>query len=430
MQHLPIDIKNKFIVFNQNTSIRRIRVGVFFMTFRKKILLMLSVIILVLFSVFFPYNVFTIIEDYMYVTNEELSDILPNNLLISSSISNVSASSNEEFDQYIINYKLFNLFNIKKLHVNVVEPDRYFAGGEVLGFSLQSKGVILIGGNYIISANGIERPFENSGLKSGDVITHIDGEEINNVADISEILKNYQGGKITLSVVRAGESLSIMIEPALDALTNTYKLGLWVKEDAVGIGTLTFINATTNRFGSLGHSINDAETNEIIDVSGGNIYQAKILGVKKGRSGKAGELMGTFSRENIIGNVDKNSEFGVFGYFDSVEEYIDNKTSIVVGGRLSARPGKASILSCIDGENVEEFDIEIIKTNFQSSSNEKSMVIRVVDKELIEKTGGIVQGMSGSPIIQDGKLIGAVTHVFVNDSTKGFGVYIDWMINQ
>ena len=205
---------------------------------------------------------------------------------------------------------------------------------------------------------------------------------------------------------------------------------VWVKEDAVGIGTLTFINATTKRFGSLGHSINDSETNECIKVSGGNIYKGRILGVKKGRSGEAGELKGTFSREDVVGSVDKNCEFGVYGFVNDVETFTASKTSIDVGGRLSAKPGKAKILSCLNGQDIEEFDIEIIKTNFQSSCNEKSMVLRVVDEDLISKTGGIVQGMSGSPIIQDGKLIGAVTHVFVNDATKGFGIYIDWMLEQ
>ena len=318
-----------------------------------------------------------------------------------------------------------------KLKVNVIEPDRYFAGGETLGFSLQSKGVILIGGNYILSQKGIEKPFENSGLKTGDIITHINNNEINNVKDISLILESYDGiSGLDLQINRMGNIMNIRIYPALDTLTNTYKLGLWVKEDAVGIGTLTFVNATTKRFGSLGHSINDSETNECIDVSGGNIYESRILGIKKGRSGKAGELMGTFNKENVVGSVDKNCEYGVYGFVDNVETFSAGKTSIDIGGRLSAKPGKAQIYSCLDGENIEAYDIEIIKTNFQSSCNEKSMVIRVTDKELIEKTGGIVQGMSGSPIIQDSKLIGAVTHVFVNDATKGFGIYIDWMLEQ
>ncbi len=397
---------------------------------RKKVVPIILIFFFAIVSIFFPYDLLFSLTNDMFVTHEELDDILKNDWLISSHVVSVSAKDDNEFDKYIINYKLFNLFNIKKLKVNVVDPDRYFAGGETLGFSLQSKGVILIGGNYILSKNGIERPFENSGLKTGDIITKIDGIEINNVEDISKILKNFEGGSVSLTVTRSGETFEVEISPALDSMTNTYKLGLWVKEDAVGIGTLSFVNATTKRFGSLGHSINDSETNECIKVSGGNIYESKILGIKKGKSGKAGELIGTFNRENVIGTVDKNCEYGVYGFVDSVETMTKNKTAVDIGGRLSAKPGKAQILTCLDGDEIKAYDIEIIKTNFQSSCNEKSMVLRVIDKNLIAKTGGIVQGMSGSPIIQDGKLIGAVTHVFVNDATKGFGIYIDWMLEQ
>jgi len=400
------------------------------MSIRKKLLLGITIIIFILTTIFFPYDTFIKYSDGMFVTQDELKVMLEDNYFLTSSIGSVSASDGNDFDEYIINYKLFNLFNIKKLKVNVIEPDRYFAGGDSLGFSLQSKGVILIGGNYIISHNGIEKPFENSGLRSGDILTHINGVEINNVEDISRVLRNFGGGEVSIKVNRNGEIINTTISPALDKMTNTYKLGLWVKEDAVGIGTLTFINATTSRFGSLGHSINDAETNQCIEVSGGNIYEGKILGIKKGRAGEAGELIGTFNRDDVIGSVDKNCEYGVYGFVNNVDYMIEDKTSIDIGGRLSAKPGKAKILSCLNGEEIEEFDIEIIKTNFQQSCNEKSMVIRVTDEDLIKRTGGIVQGMSGSPIIQDGKLIGAVTHVFVNDATKGFGIYIDWMLEQ
>ena len=392
--------------------------------------MLVIIIIFVFSSIVFPYNFFTSIENGMFVTTDEFKKLQFDNIILNSEIASVSANTNEEFDEYIVNYKLFNLFSVKKLKVNVVEPDRYFAGGETLGFSLQSKGVILVGGNYILSENGIEKPFENSGLRSGDILTHINNQEINNVQDITNILESYNGGDINITINRNGNKINTTIKPSLDKLTNTYKLGLWIKEDAVGIGTLTFVNATTKRFGSLGHSINDNETNECIEVSGGNIYKSKILGIKKGEYGKAGELIGTFNRQHITGVVDKNCEYGVYGFVNDIETYSTNKTSIDIGGRLSATPGKAKIYSCLDGETIEEFDIEIIKTNFQSSCNEKSMVIRIIDEDLIKKTGGIVQGMSGSPIIQNGKLIGAVTHVFVNDPTKGFGIYIDWMLEQ
>jgi len=199
----------------------------------------------------------------------------------------------------------------------------------------------------------------------------------------------------------------------------------------LGVGTLTFYNDTTKRFGSLGHAITNSTNKSNIEVTSGDIYNCKIVGVKIGYNGVAGELLGTFSlNQDSIGNVDKNCNFGVYGYMTDSKSITENKTPIELGGRVSIKPGKAKILSCIDGENIEEFDIEIIKTNYQKSENEKSMVIRVIDKELLSKTGGIVQGMSGSPIIQNGKLVGAVTHVFLNDASKGFGLYIDWMINQ
>ena len=400
------------------------------MKLKKKFCFLFVISIFLLTSLFFPYDIYSIIDNDMVVTTEEFEEMLDGNFFLSPCVKPVSFQGNENIKEYLVDYKLFDLFTIKKLRVNVIEPDRYFAGGNSLGFSLQSKGVILIGGNYILSNQGIMKPFENSGLQSGDVITHIDSVEINSVEDINAVLKDYDGRELKLTVNRNGIVMNVGILPALDKMTNEYKLGLWVKEDAVGIGTLTFVNATTNRFGSLGHAITENGSSDPISISGGNIYKGKILGVKKGGYGKAGELIGTFDRDDIQGVVDKNCEYGVYGYVDNVDEFTVNKTAIEIGGRLSASPGKAIILSCIDGENIEEFDIEIIKTNFQSSSSQKSMVIRVTDEDLIERTGGIVQGMSGSPIIQNGKLIGAVTHVFVNDATKGFGLYIDWMLEQ
>jgi stage IV sporulation protein B len=398
---------------------------------KRKIFLIFLIFLFVVISLNFSYDTFVLLENDIVITKNEFEEILGKNLFVSSEIMPVSKlANNDNIDEYIVEYRLFDLFTIKRLKVNVIEPDRYFAGGDSLGFSLQSKGVVLIGGNYILSESGIKKPYEDSGLKTGDIITHIDNVEINSVQDISDFLKNYIDGEIKLTIIRNGESISVGILPALDKMSGTYKLGLWVKEDAVGIGTLTFVNATTGRYGALGHCINDNTSEECLEVSGGNIYNARILGVKKGSAGRAGELIGTFNREDVIGSVDKNCEYGVYGYIDKTNNILNGKTSIEIGGRLSAKPGKAKILSCIDGENIEEFDIEIIKTNFQSSSNQKSMVLREVDKDLISRTGGIVQGMSGSPIIQDGKLIGAVTHVFVNDATKGFGLYIDWMLEQ
>ena len=394
----------------------------------KKLLFILVVIVLFV-ALSIPYETFVLLSNNMVVTTSEFQKLksLDNAFLtcVSSSVDN-----DNKYNEELLEYKLFNMFDILNLKVRVVQDDEYYVGGNTLGISLKSKGVILVGGNFIITKNGIEQPFTDSDLQTGDIILAINGTPINGVEDISTILNDTSGDTLSLTVKRNSNIINVDIKPALDVQTGTYKLGLWVKEDAMGIGTLTFVNKTTGRFGALGHCINDMESNDALDVSSGEVYESKVIGVRPGGMGHAGELVGTFSKENPIGSVDKNCNYGVYGYIDNVEDYVLDMPSVQLGGRLSVIPGKAKILSCIDGKNIEEFDIEIIKTNFQSSNEEKSMIIRVTDKDLIARTGGIVQGMSGSPIIQNGKLIGAVTHVFVNDATKGFGIYIDWMINQ
>ena len=208
-------------------------------------------------------------------------------------------------------------------------------------------------------------------------------------------------------------------------------MGLWVRDDAAGVGTLTYIRKDNKRFGALGHAICDIDTKVPFSVNDGKMYRSNIIGIKRGRQGVPGELKGLFVKnQNIEAVVDKNSEFGVFGTVTKTSKLLSENQLFEIGGRLTARPGKAKIRVGLEGQKIEEYDIEIVKTNYQNISKQKSMVIKVIDKKLLEKTGGIVQGMSGSPIIQNGKLVGAVTHVFVNDPKRGFGVYLDWMINE
>ncbi len=405
------------------------------MSVKKGLKISIFLIVSTLFIVFcfsFPYQLFFCFDDEMILTKDEWSRISDNNFLHVDSIEKAVSNSDGQnpIDEYIVKYNLFNLFNITSLKVKVVEDNMVYVGGDVMGFSLKSKGVVVVGGNYIITKDGKRNPMDESGFLSGDRIIMIDGKDINNVGDIGEILSACDGGAVSVVVVRNGKQHNLKVQPALDILTNSYKLGLWIKEDAVGVGTLTYIKPNDFRFGSLGHSINNGNTDEILEISDGNVYECNVIGVKRGKSGVPGELIGMFSQKDPQGNIDKNNMFGVFGYMDEKSSFLSGKEKIGVGGRMSARPGKATILSCIDGVSVEEYDIEIIKTNYQSSGSDKSMIFRVTDKELLQKTGGIVQGMSGSPIIQNGKIIGAVTHVFVNDPSKGSGLYIDWMLAE
>jgi len=330
-----------------------------------------------------------------------------------------------------IDYKLFNLFPVKSVNVYEVFDDKIYACGKTVGISLQSKGVVITGMNPILTQDG--KVMAGSNLQVGDVLCEIEGEPVNDAKAINVIINKaeYVGKELVVKAKRNSENYYTTIKPIKDIQTNEYKLGLWVRDEASGVGTVTYIRPDNLRFGALGHPISDLDTGTALDVFNGNLYKCNVLSISKGIKGKAGEIKGLFLQNGkTLGDVDENNQFGVFGQVDENSDLLNSCKLYKIGGKISAKPGKAQILCCLDGVNVEEFDIEIIKTNYQSTSNDKSMVIKITDKELIKQTGGIVQGMSGSPIIQNGKLIGAVTHVFVNDPTKGFGVYLDWMINN
>ncbi len=391
-------------------------------------------LLFVLVSISVPYSTILMLDNNIFLTQAEFDMLLHNNpeLVNNNLISVVNDLNDDQINQYVINYKLFNLFNIKNVKVNVTNNNTVFVGGNCVGLSLQNRGIVVVGSNNIITKNGHINPAEKAGIKVGDKIISINNIEINNINDVNNVLLNCNAEtELNIEYVRNGEIFTTTITPQLDVQTKTYKLGIWIKDDTMGVGTLTYINPNNLRFGALGHAIVDTEFGDKLDIKSGQLYKCNVVGIKSGQMGVPGEILGLFvPGRNQQGTVDKNNEYGVFGLMFEDSELLKNKQKMQVGGRASAKPGKAKILTTIDGTTIESFDVEIIKTNYQNGSNAKSMVIRVTDKDLIARTGGIVQGMSGSPIIQDGKIIGAVTHVFVNDPQKGFGLYIDWMINE
>lgn len=378
-----------------------------------------------------PYFLINEIGTNTFIAKNELELIKNkgNNLFFSTKVNKVSASveKDEKVSEYVIQYNLFNAFNIKNLKVKVVNDNLVYPGGNCVGLSFKTRGVELIGNNYIITENGNVNTLKNSNLKVGDKILKLNNVEINDVSDVAKVLDNYKSGDIEVVAKRGDNIFTTKITPVKDFQTKKYKLGLWIKNDSLGVGTLTFVK-DNNRYGCLGHAITD-ENGDVLDVTGGDIYECNVIGVKKGERGNPGELMGLFAQgRNIQGNIDKNSEYGVYGYLLNNNTLTEGKNKMMVGGKLTAVPGKAQIMVCVDGYDIELFDIEIIKTNYQLTPDSKSMIIKVTDEKLLQTTGGIVQGMSGSPIIQQGKIIGAITHVFVNDPTKGFGLYLDWML--
>lgn len=384
-----------------------------------------------------PYNDIYNLPNEIFATYDEVAQANQNKLFgefITLEIDDVSPVSSTEADvrDVTLNIKLLNLITIKEIDINILNNTELIVGGNALGFSLKCSGVIIVAFNDVITNKGSVNPFEESNLKIGDRIVTINNQPIMTMEDIDSILTNpdYNGEPLNICAFRNGLEIKNTVTPVKEYISNRFKLGIWVREDATGVGTLTYIRTDNGRFGALGHGIYEGESSDYMQICDGEIYQCDVIGVNKGERGKTGELRGLFvAGKNAQGKIDLNNKYGVFGVINE-DSILNNNKTYKIGGRLTAKPGKAKILCSINGSVVKEYDIEIIKTNYQKNSNDRSMVIKVTDKELLEKTGGIVQGMSGSPIIQDGKILGAVTHVFVNDPTKGFGIYIDWMVNN
>ncbi|MGH4138036.1 SpoIVB peptidase [Clostridium sp.] len=308
-----------------------------------------------------------------------------------------------------------------------------YPGGQPIGVKLNTKGVLVVALSDIDSSNGkISSPAANAGVQIGDSITKINNVEIHHAEDISRFVNTEKNSEITLTLQRKNnlDCFDVKVKPAIDK-DGKQKIGLWVRDSTAGVGTLTLYDEKTNKFAALGHPITDADTGTVLSVSDGVIVSSNIVSIKKGSRGSPGELRGLFIDENIIkGQIIKNTECGIFG--DGTKSLINKKFNkpMKVGLRNEIKEGKAKILTTINGSEPELFEIEIQKLLPQSTSGSKSMIIKITDSRLLEKTGGIVQGMSGSPIIQNSKIVGAVTHVLINKPDVGYGIYIEWMLKD
>lgn len=301
-----------------------------------------------------------------------------------------------------------------------------FLGGSPIGIIAKTDGLIVSELVNVTTKSGSFSPALQAGILRGDIIKAVDGVAIDDMITLNEIIANSKN-PIVFSIKRGDESMQITITPVFDLVQNALKIGLMVKNDLAGIGTLTFITKDY-KFGALGHLITDAYGYGDI-YQNGRIYSCEINGFIMGKEGQAGELQGNLNlRQGPIGIMNKNIFCGIFGNYDSKK--LPDLIQIPVANRNDVKQGKAYIYTTIDKNAPEMYEIEIVKVQKQDKGAEKGMVIRVVDSTLKVKTGGILQGMSGSPIIQNGKLIGAVTHVFISDPTKGYGIFIDWMLQN
>ena len=308
---------------------------------------------------------------------------------------------------------LLTLFGIplKKVEVQISPEKRLIPGGQALGVAMRTEGVLIVGLSDV--AEDVS-PAKSAGLAAGDVITGVNGTAVTTAEALTGLLNQIGPTQVQITYRRAGENRTALLTPHKDETTGAVRLGAWVRDSTAGVGTLSFYDPDTGRYAALGHAITDGDTGSVLSVSEGQVLKANIVAVQKGQKGMPGELKGSFLREGeVLGDIRRNSVLGIYGTMDGAAKNPLYPDGLPIGLRSGVHTGKASILSSVDGTGIHEYAIEITRVNPQTSPAPKSMVLRVTDEKLLEATGGIVQGMSGSPILQDGRIIGAVTHVCV-----------------
>lgn len=324
-----------------------------------------------------------------------------------------------------------NLGLSKSVNVAVIPRTKVIPVGNVAGIKLYTNGVLVVGMSEIQGVDSKKyKPYENSGIQEGDRIISVNNNLISNTEDLIKNVNLSNGNNVNIKYIHEQETKECSIKP-VETSNKEYKLGLWVRDSAAGIGTVTFYEPKTQSFGALGHGITDIDTEKLIDISSGEFVTAKILNIVKGEEGIPGRIQGTVENQQKIGTINKNTKFGIYGRVDDISSLkIDTSKEMDLALRDEINLGKATMMCSLENDNVQEYEIEIEKIYKNNNSNNKSMLIKVTDQRLLEKTGGIIQGMSGSPIIQNGKFIGAITNVLVNNPKEGYAVFGDIMIKE
>lgn len=327
---------------------------------------------------------------------------------------------------YQIRCKWLGVLPLKTIKVHTVEKQEVLVSGSPVGIYMETKGVLVIDSGEITDREGIRRTPAEHIIQSGDYICEIDGKVLTGKRQLMQLVRENQGEPMELQVVRHQETIKLEMTP-VETEDGSYKLGIWVRDNIQGIGTLTYVEPD-GTFGALGHGISDTDTGERLEISDGDLYRADILSIRKGTAGTPGELRGVinYREENRIGTICGNSQYGIRGQLGP-GKYSESMKKIPTGLKQEIQTGKAEI-RCDIGDGIREYQCEILEIDSNARDTNKCFVLRITDDDLLSRTGGIVQGMSGSPVLQNGKLIGAITHVFVNDPTKGYGIFIENMM--
>jgi stage IV sporulation protein B len=297
--------------------------------------------------------------------------------------------------------------------------------GHTVGIKLFSEGVMVVGLSDIPTKDGGQSPASACGLREGDIITHLNGKQVNSIEEVKSQLQEIGGAPMTIRVQRGEKQMQVNAEPVLSSEDGSYKLGAWIRDSMGGIGT--FYDPESGVFGALGHGIMDLDTMLLMPLKSGSVMYSTVTDVTRGGSGSPGQLHGTFCLTEELGYLYSNTESGIFGVMEK-SDLTEGRKKVPVASRGEAKIGEATILSNIAGDTVEEYTVEIERIYPDTGQTSRNLLLTVKDERLLQATGGIVQGMSGSPILQNGKLIGAVTHVLVSDPTKGYGIFIDNML--
>lgn len=310
-----------------------------------------------------------------------------------------------------------------------IDSEMVILGGAPIGIYMEMDGVLVLATECIECVDGNQYEPAKNLVKSGDYIVGMNGETISNKKELVQAVSKLQSSEVILSLRRDEEYIDVKMQ-SVEVGNNKYKLGIWVKDNVQGLGTLTYVT-TSGEFGALGHGIHDADTEELLEISEGTVYETSIIGVQKGQKGEPGGLEGViiYNSYNILGMIEKNTDNGIYGTLENIDKILDEQELVEVCKKDDIKIGDATIRCTVDGK-IREYDIKIKNVDYYTGNVNKGIIIEIVDEELLELTGGIVQGMSGSPILQEGKIVGAVTHVLVNDPTRGYGIFIEDMLES
>lgn len=361
----------------------------------------------------------------MQIQKVEKTGVIPVNL--SQPVTMVA----NQTQNYKMDVKLFGVIPFKTVDVQVIPDEMLIPAGVPIGIYVKTDGIMVIAQGDFEGLDHTKKEPARHLLQAGDYIMKLDGEEIQTKTELTEKIAAANGRELVLTIRRKGETFDVKVKPEQNA-SGEYKLGIWIRDNAQGVGTMTYLEPDDS-FGALGHGINDTDTSLLMTLKSGSLYKTEIIAVKKGLDGTPGELTGIidYNPENKIGSIDMNSAGGIFGTVNAETAAQIRNEALPIGLKQDVKLGEARILCCVDGKTTPQlYEIEIKAIHLDHDNVNRGLEIQVTDPALLAQTGGIVQGMSGSPILQDGKIIGAVTHVLVSDPTKGYGIFIENMLQQ